>query len=314
MLDRLTVPEVTSPVPGLGTTRIAKASFVTALLVTLACGAGSRSAAQPVVVAAATPADTDAMAALREHHRYHHHGGATLFIAMSIDTLGISDEQREAVRKARVELQARMLDARLAEQMLMNALADGLAQSMFDATRVDAAIARVTAAAAALYDASTAALDDLHRALTPEERGALADKVLAHWAVWRAANAEEGTGTDTEGDALARLARDFSLSIDQVNAIRAGLGEKMRGAPPLAANEIAEQLQTFGDAFRRDQFDAKALSGTAAANVHLVGWGAAHMARFVETASGVLTLEQRTMFAARLRDHAAHDPSAEVNL
>ena len=48
------------------------------------------------------------------------------------------------------------------------------------------------------------------------------------------------------------------------------------------------------------------------ANAHLVGWGAAQMAHFVETASPVLTSEQRAKLAQRLRDHASHNPSAQA--
>ena len=95
-----------------------------------------------------------------------------------------------------------------------------------------------------------------------------------------------------------------------MDKIRAGLGEGMKAVPRLDPQEIATHLRAFGDAFRSDKFDAKALTAASGANAHLVGWGAAHLAHFVETVSPVLTPDQRTKLAQRLREHAAHDPSA----
>jgi len=37
---------------------------------------------------------------LMEHHRHHHHGGVTLFIAMSLDTLGVSPNSRRPSRSS----------------------------------------------------------------------------------------------------------------------------------------------------------------------------------------------------------------------
>ena len=45
----------------------------------------------------------------------------------------------------------------------------------------------------------------------------------------------------------------------------------------------------------------------------MTSWGAAHLARFVEAATPILTPDQRASLAERLREHAAHDPSAQAN-
>ena len=99
-----------------------------------------------------------------------------------------------------------MEPARAAEQSLLATLADGLAGANLDAARVDAAVAQVSAAAAAVHDASADALNELHAVLTPPERGALVDKVEAHWAVWQKANAED-VGPATPGGRSPRDAR-----------------------------------------------------------------------------------------------------------
>jgi Spy/CpxP family protein refolding chaperone len=230
----------------------------------------------------------------------------TLLIALSLDTLGISPEERPAVEKIRRDLHARMQPARAAQKRLAAALADGVAAANFDATTVDAAIAQVSAAAAKVHDASTDALNELHAVLTPPERAALVDKVEAHWSVWQKANAEETDPANPEGGRLAMLTTDLGLTQDQVDKIRAGFGERMKAVPRLDPQEIATHIRAFGDAFRSEKFDAKALTGANGANAHLAGWGAAHLAHFIEAVSPVLTSDQRAEFAPRLREHSAH--------
>jgi Spy/CpxP family protein refolding chaperone len=278
---------------------------------TVGCGGGAANNPPPAAAASAAEGD-DATAGLEEHHRYHHHGGVALFVAMSLDTLGVSPEQRAAVQKIQSDLHARMEPARTAEQSLLNTLADGLTAGSFDAAKVDAAIAQVTAAAAGVHDATVDALNELHAVLTPPERAALVDKVESHWAVWQKANADATGRASPGGDHLATLATDLGLTADQVDKIRAGLAAKTT-APRLDPQEIATHIRAFGDAFRSETFDARALSPASGANAHLVAWGAAHMAYFVETASPVLAPDQRVQLAQRLREHASHDPSAQGN-
>ena len=275
------------------------------------CSGSSASAPAPATAGSAVAANDLEGAGLREHHRYHHHGGVTLFIAMGLDTLGVAPERRAAVEKIRTDLQARMAPARTAEQNLVTALADGLAAGSFDAAKVDAAVAQATAAAAAVHDASIEALNQLHAVLTPPERAALVDKVEAHWAVWKKTNADD-LGSAQEGAGhVSALARDLDLTPDQADKIRAGLREGMKGVPRLDSEEVTTYLRAFGEAFRGETFDAKALTAANGANTHLAGWGAAHMARFVETASPVLSPDQRTKLAERLREHATHGLGAQ---
>jgi Spy/CpxP family protein refolding chaperone len=201
---------------------------------------------------------------------------------------------------------------RMPGQNLLNTLADGLTAGSFDVAKVDAAVAQVTAAAAGVHDTCVDALNRLHAVLTPPERAALVDKVESHWAVWQKANADATGPANRGGDHLAMLATDVALTTDQVDKIRAGLATRTT-APRLDPREVATHIRAFGDAFRSETFDARALAATSAANAHLIAWGAAHTAYFVETATPVLTPDQRVQFAQRLREHASHDPSAQGN-
>jgi Spy/CpxP family protein refolding chaperone len=256
--------------------------------------------------------DDDATAGLMEHHRHHHHGGVTLFIAMSLDTLGVSPEQQAAVEKIRTDLHARMEPARMAEQNLVIALADGIAAGTIDAGKVDTAVQQLAAAAATVHDASADALNQLHDVLTPPQRAALVDKVRAHWAVWQKANAEEAAGTKPEGGRLATLTTDLGLTPDQVTQMRAALADPTKAVPGLDLQDIDSHLTTFGSAFVADKFDARTLTTASGANAHLVGWGGAHMAHFVEAVGPFLTPEQRIKLAQHLREHASHTLTAEA--
>jgi Spy/CpxP family protein refolding chaperone len=280
--------------------------FVTLLLGTgamLGCGGSTATNAPPAAVAGPSAEEEDATAGLVEHHRHHHHGGVTLLIAMSLDTLGLAPEQKPAVEKIRSDLHARMEPGRAAEQSLVSTLADGLAAGTFDPVKVDAALAQLTSAAAMVHDASTDALNQLHTVLTPPQRAALVDKLEAHWSVWQRANTDEN-------DHLAELTAELDLTPDQVQKIRASQAEGMKAVPRFDPQEVAAYVRAFGDAFRAPTFDAKTLTTGGAATAHMVGWGGAHMAHFIESASPALTPEQRGKLAQMLRQHAAHDPSA----
>jgi Spy/CpxP family protein refolding chaperone len=280
--------------------------FATSLLGTaamLGCAGSAATNAPPASATGASAEEEDATAGLVEHHGHHHHGGVTLLIAMSLDTLGLSPEQKPAVEKIRSDLHARMEPARAAEQNLLGTLADGVAAGVLDPAKVDAAVARLTSTAASVHDASTDALNQLHGVLTPPQRAALVDKLEAHWSVWQRANADENAH-------LTQLTADLTLTPDQVDKIRANQTEAMKAVPRFDPQEVAAHIRAFGDAFRTQTFDAKALTTGGAATAHMVGWGAAHVAHFIESVNPVLTPEQREKLAQSLRQHANHNPSA----
>jgi Spy/CpxP family protein refolding chaperone len=271
-----------------------------------ACGGGLANQ-EPAASVSSPPGDDEATADLTEHHRHHHHGGVTMFIAMSLDSLGILPEQRAAVERIQADLFARMEPARLAEQNVVLAIADGIAAGAVDRGKVDAAVAQVTNAAGALHDATADALNQLHAALTPPQRAALIDKVQAHWDVWKRANSEEEqTNHDAQGGHLAKLARELSLTPDQVDKVRSSVGVATNAPARFNPQDVDSHIQAFGLAFEGETFDAKALSREGSANAHLAGWGAAHMAQFYEAVDPVLSPEQRPKLSQMLREHANH--------
>jgi Spy/CpxP family protein refolding chaperone len=281
-----------------------------------ACGGSAANTPAPATPSAAQPEnpstdDDEAADGVRDQHRHHHHGGVTMFVAMSLDTLGVSPEQRAQVEKIQADLYARLAPARTAEHAVIAALADGVAAGAVDAAKVDAAVAQLSSAASTVSSASADALNQLHAVLTHQERAALVDKVQAHWEVWRRVNADEQPGAREHGGRLAKLAEEISLTPDQVEKIGSSLSQAP-SAVPFDPKEVEAQLQAFGAAFASDTFDAHSLSASSTSDIassHVAKSGAARMARFYEIAAPVLTPEQRTKVAEQLRDHLS-EPQA----
>ncbi|HSZ83390.1 MAG TPA: Spy/CpxP family protein refolding chaperone [Polyangia bacterium] len=272
-----------------------------------ALGAGCHATAStPPPATAATAEDDAESSALMEHHRYHH-GGVALFIAMSLDTLGVSPEQRGAIEKIQADLRVETQPVHEAERELLGTLADGLGDTGFDAAKVDGAVSRVSLAATGVHDAAAKTLNELHDILTPPQRVALVDKVEAHWAVWREENDGDASPLPrADRGHLAALTNELGLTPDQVAKIRARLADGGKGVAPLDRQEVAAQLRAFGDAFCADAFDARVLGTKLPTDTRLVGWGAGHLARVVETMGPILTPAQRATFAQTLRNHADH--------
>ena len=73
-----------------------------------------------------------------------------MFIAMSLDSLGVSSEQEAAIEKIQGELFAKMEPAHAAEENVLNVLADGIAVGKIDNAKVDNAIEGVKVASTGL--------------------------------------------------------------------------------------------------------------------------------------------------------------------
>jgi Spy/CpxP family protein refolding chaperone len=282
----------------------------TSALGLVACAEGKAASGPPATAATApilSPEDEEAAADLGEHHRHHHHGGVTMFIAMTLDSLGVSPEQAVAVEKIQGDLFAKMEPAHVAEQNMLNVLADGIAAGKIDIAKVDAAIDAVKAASTGVHEATIDSLNQLHAVLTPEQRVALVDKVEAHWEVWKKANAqEEKPGDAAHPGHLDRVAKELNLAPDQVEKVRATFAEKVKSHPQkFDSAQVDAHIQEFGTAFKAATFDAKSLPRGPFVHQHLAVWGARRTAHFYETIDPLLTPEQRTKLAAELKEHAA---------
>ena len=299
-------PATTAPATAASATT---APATTAPATTAPAQTASATTASTTTVPATTPSseDEESAADLGEHHRHHHHGGVTMFIAMSLDSLGVSPEQATAVEKIQGDLFAKMEPAHVAEQNVLNVLADGIAVGKVDDAKVDAALNRVKAASAGLHEAAVASLNQLHAVLTPEQRATLVDKVEAHWEVWKIANTPEEKAGDVDHPGhLDLLAKDLNLAPDQVEKIRAAFADKVKShRQKFDPDRVETYIQAFGTAFKAETFDAKTLKGGPLVHQHLAVWGAERMAHFYEAIVPVLTPEQRSKLSAGLKEHGA---------
>ncbi|HTP29323.1 MAG TPA: hypothetical protein VMK12_27125 [Anaeromyxobacteraceae bacterium] len=270
------------------------------------CATTAKTANGTQATNAAPSADDRASAELKEHDWHHHRGGVTQFIAMSLDTLGADDAKRPQIEKVQSDLHACMGPSGRIERDLHLTLADGIAVGAIDVAKVDALIERLDGTAATVHDCSVNALNQLHAILSPAERSELAEKVKAHWQVWRHVNHEARAGGRERGGRLAELARELDLTPTQVDKISADLqASPARPSGKFDPGEAEAHVQAFAAAFAADSFDAGSVTP---ANVHLALHGARRMAHFYETVSPELTAEQRTTLARHLREHATHQP------
>jgi Spy/CpxP family protein refolding chaperone len=276
-------------------------------------GSGLCSCAENKAASGAPPADNQAVdeqaaSELKEHHRHHHRGGVTHFIAMSLDTLGADEAKRPQIEKLQSDLHACTAPGGALEKQMLQTIADGMAAGAVDAAKVDAALGQLEAAATAAHDCSAETLNKLHALLSPAERASLVDKVQAHWEVWRQVNHEAEGGGREKGGRLAELAKDLSLTPEQIEKISEALKTAHAGlAGKFDPQKVEAHVQAFATAFVADAFDAKTV--TANANSHLAAQGARRMVVFYETVAPLLTAEQRTKLAEHLRQHAGHQPT-----
>jgi Spy/CpxP family protein refolding chaperone len=256
--------------------------------------------------AAPSPEDEEVSADLSEYDRHHHHGGVTMFVAMSLDSLGVSADQAAKIEKIQGDLFAKMEPAHAEEQKVLNILADGIAAGNIDEAKIKNVIDGVKSASIAAHGAVVKSLSELHAALTPEQRGALVDKVEAHWEVWKNSNnQEEAAGDEAHPGHLDQVAKDLGLTPDQVTKVRTTFSERLKKHPlKLDESQIEAYIQEFGTAFKADTFDPTALKHGPFAHQHLAVWGAWRMAHFYEAVGPVLTPEQRAKLSAEMKEHA----------
>lgn len=256
----------------------------------------------------APPAEDEAAIELQEHHRHHHLGGITPFVAMSLDTLGVSDAEAAQLDALQGSLHACMAPSGEVERELLLVVAARVEDGSTDPAMLDAAITRLETTVTEAHDCSAAPLNRLNQILSRPEREALADKVLAHWEVWLQVNQGVGDDGHTLGNRLARLSRSLDLTAGQTDEIAVGLDEAHAGRLGKWDVEKAEvQVRAFTSGFLTAHFDSRSVS--ADADALIARHGAMRMVAFFEVVTPALTAGQRKALAAELREHASQQPT-----
>ena len=275
---------------------------------TVASNTPPAASSAPVADAKSKEEAAAAAAELKEHHQHHHLGGLTQFIAMSLDTLGGDEAKRVQVEKLQGELYSCMAPVGAHQQKLLTLLADGVAAGAIDKAKINAAVTQA-GSVPGVEQCSVNALNQLHKLLTPAERASLVDKVHAHAEVWQEVNHDIEGHADGQHGQLERLAKDLSLTPEQVEKISAALHTALGAhAGKFDPKHSEAHRQAFAEAFASETFDAKKVMVNPKSN--MASHGSTRMAIFYETITPLLTPAQRATLAGHLREHASHQPTA----
>jgi hypothetical protein len=254
--------------------------------------------------------EDESTADLAEHHRHHHHAGLAMFIAMSLEPIAESSDQRDAIMKIQADIHAKLQPSKDAEKAVLLALADGVAAGNVDQAKLAPSMAQLATASANAHDAIADSLNSLHALLGPPQRQALVDKVNAHFEVWHHANEPHvDGGKNMKHGQVAALAEQLGLSADQVATIRTSYKDALAKTPKYDRAEADAHLKAFGAAFASDHFDAKELTTGGPVNAHMSTWGITRTVLLYQAAAPVLKPEQRAKAAEELRRHANYKRS-----
>ena len=200
------------------------------------------------------------------------------------------NKKEAAVHKAKIEL--------------IDALAGQIEKGSIDEKALAPQIEAFVEASESARPIMRAAFDELHDLLDPSQRQQFAE------ALDRGVN--ERQKAYAAGTWLDQWAKDFGLSSDQESQIRSAV-EKLKPAAAARAKELDKVIDAFkGDKFSID--DVSPAADTAERATAMVKG----LVGLTEAVSGVLTPEQRTQAASKIREKiaqpATQEPAAPSNM
>ncbi len=261
------------------------------------------------------------------------------FVKASLDALGdvaLRPDQRPQIEQLAKDAEARHAPVRQATEALMLAVADQVQAGTVDKAALQPKIDAVQAAMAAAKPGDAAALEKLHAILDASQRGAYIDALKAKWHERRdddraaagmgGGGAAPGPGAGGGGmgfGPLAHLGAELKLTDEQQTKIRqaifaqwaAGASDGAAGAaaPGAAAGPgpggkhdwhgARDRINKMTDAFRSDHFVVAELDTDHAGKDFMTEHGD-RMFKLAATVLPILTPEQRTTLATKIRDRA----------
>jgi len=229
-------------------------------------------------------------------------------IAEALSTVPLRADQRSEIEALATAAQARMDSTKGTRGALMSAFADQVEQGTIDRTALQPKIDAVTAAFAQSHAADNAAFERLHALLDPTQRTTFADAFEA-----KAQSRHHGPGPGAHeghhgpGQELAAWATDLKLTDDQQDQIKAVLAAQLaahHGEWKGGGHDRGKQMMT---AFRSDHFVIAELGAAEPPHADRM---TEHMIGIAQSVLPLLTPEQRTLAAAKLRARAT-EPGPE---
>lgn len=288
--------------------------------------------AQPSAAAvAATPAPLTSAAPAPEpkpEPKMHHPGIGMLMLEVA--DVGLKPEQKSAVDALKADLAKLEDGTKEGRAQLKSDVADGVAAGKLDKAKIDADTKKLVKAAESTASSVQEAMNKLHKTLDPEQRKKLVELMHAKAETMhehakaetmhehgKAEGHERGKAEGHEhgemGEhamgphkTLEKLSEELALTADQKDKLKTKMDALMKthmAAQKGHFDEMQKRMKAVGDAFAGDKFDAKnARVGEKLGD--MIQLMTKHRVQFVEAVLSVLTPEQRTKFAAHVRQHS----------
>jgi Spy/CpxP family protein refolding chaperone len=264
--------------------------FVLALVTAPALGCAATVSSEPAP--AAQGATTVAPVATTAH-------GAVKFFGDALGDVPLTASQRAAVEQLASDADARHAQTRAARADLMTTVAAQVEAGQIDRTALQPKLDALTAAMQASQPADRAAFEQLHAILTPDQRTAFVGAVQSR------VSARVGQAHGKHG--LHPWAADLNLSDDQKAQIKAAMMQRFQAAghegrfDGAGAKHDGEQVM---QAFTQDRFVMNEVAPPHDVG-RMVSKGSEHILGLAEVALPILTPQQRTLAAQKLREKAA---------
>ncbi len=244
--------------------------------------------------------------------------GPAKHVADALATIPLRADQRATLEQMAKDSEARMEPVRKARGDLMLAIADQVQSGTIDRAALQPKIDAVAAAHQAVQPQNRAAFEKLHDLLTPEQRASFVTAMESHTQHAQGQGQAQGEGPRGR---MMKWAADLGLTQDQQDQIKAKFQARLQahlanattGADPSGAvqdghlmaqgHAMHAQYKAMLEAFKGDKFSMDQVSPPQDHKEMANGF-AGHMLGMLETSLPVLTPQQRTIAATKLRDHA----------
>jgi len=236
-------------------------------------------------------------------------------VADALATVPLRADQRTAIEQLAKDTETRMEPARKARGDLMIAIADQVQKGAIDRTALQPKIDAVASAHQAAQPGNRAAFEKLHDLLTADQRLAFVNAMQADH------GQHQGQRGEGMRNRMQKWATDLGLSQDQQDQIKSKMQARWQahfagavtGADQTGAvqdghmmaegHKMHEQYKAILEAFKGDTFKMDQVAPVQDHREMANGF-AGHMLGMLESSLSVLTPEQRTIAANKLRDHA----------
>jgi hypothetical protein len=241
--------------------------------------------------------------------------GPAKHVADALAQVPLRADQRATIEQMAKDTETRMEPARKARGELVLAIADQVQKGTIDHTQLQPKIDAVAAAHQATQPANRAAFEKLHDLLTPDQRLAFVNAMESH------PGHHEGQHGEGFRGRMNKWTADLGLSQDQQDQIKTKLQARWQAHLASAATGVDQtgaiqdghmlvqgqkmhaQYKAMLEAFKGDKFSMDQVA-PAADHKEMANGFAGHMLGMLEAALPVLTPDQRTIAANKLRERA----------